>query len=276
MKMSDMTSIGRALDPEYPTNRAIAILTILVMLAGTLVQLLSGEAWGQSILWGVQAGITVFLAWALCRELDPDHPIVAFVATALALVALYVWGLPQLGAVFWLIILTRVVNRTVGPPAGVLDILGLLGLAGWLSLQAGWGYGAITALALLLDGLLPDRARRQLIFALLVVPVTVVVAIVGDAPVWPSAVSLTGGLIALGLSLLFVPVILASRSLESVCDQTEEPVKPVRVQAAQALALLAGVGASFVDGVGGMAALSPLWAATLGAAIGWLYNTVMG
>lgn len=274
MKMSDITSIGRSLDPDYPTNRAIVIVTILVTVGGALYQRLSAGGWVESLLWGVNAGLSVFLAWVVCRELDPDHPVGAFVAAALALVAVLIWDLPELGVILWLVIVMRVVNRTTGLPAGVLDALGLVGLGGWLSLQAGWGYGAVTALALLLDGLLPDRARRQLVFALLAVLVTVAVAVVGDAPVWPSALSLTGGLIALGLSLLFVPVILASRSLESVCDQTEEPVKPVRVQAAQALALLAGVGAAFLGGVGAMADLSPLWAAILAGSITWLYNTL--
>jgi hypothetical protein len=281
MNVRDLTSIGRPIDPSYPTNRAIALVTLAVLLVGALWQRISGEAWLASALWGAQAGLTIFLAWALCRELDPDHPMAAFVAVALALPAVTFWGLPQLGVIFWLLILVRVVDRTAGPPAGVLDVLGLVGLTAWLSLQGDadithlWGYGVLTALALLLDSQLPDRARRQLIFALLTVIVTVVTAILGDVPAGPGALSLTGGLIALALSLLFLPMLLSARSVESVGDQTGEPLTPIRVQAAQALALLAGVGCAFLRGPTAIAALAPLWAAVLGAAITWLYNALM-
>ena len=276
MKMTDLTSIGRTIDPEYPTNRAIAVLSIAVMVGGALWQLLSGVRVGEAVVWGVEAGLTIFLAWALCRELDPDHPMAAFVAVALAVPALYVWGLPQLSVIFWLVVLVRVVNRSVGLPASVLDALGLVGLGGWQSLQGHWGYGVITALALFLDSQLPERARRQLVFALLAVIVTVAVAILGNGPTFEGAPSLAGGLMALVLSLVFVPVILQAREVESVGDHTGEPLRPVRVQAAQALALSAGVGVGLLGGVSGVVGLSPLWAATLGAAIGWVYRLVVG
>jgi uncharacterized membrane protein YjjP (DUF1212 family) len=274
MKLTDVTSIGRPIDPEYPTNRAIAIITILVIVAGAVFQCLSGGGWGESILWGVQAGLAVFLAWALGRELDPDHPLAAFVAAGLAFLALYPWDLPQLGVIFWLLILVRVVNRTAGLPAGVLDALGLLGLAVWLSLQGNWGYGVITALAFLLDSQLPKRAQRQLVFALLAAITTAIAAILGDALGGRGAPSLTGGLIAVALSLLFLPVLLAARSVESVGDQTGAPLSPIRVRTAQALALLVGIETAFLGGTAALTGLAPLWAATLGASVTWLYTTL--
>ncbi len=274
MNRQAITTIGRPIDPSYPTNCAIAILALVVILVGALWQRLSGAAWLAGALWGARAGLAVFLTWALCRELDPDHPLAAFVAAALALLSLYLWDLPQLGLALWILIIVRLVSRTVGLPAGLLDALGLLGLAGWLSLRTHWGYGVITAIAFLLDSQLPDRARRHLIFALLAAIVTVVTALLGAAPAGPGALSLLGGLIALALSLLFLPVLLAARSLQSVGDQTGEPLIPVRVQAAQVLALLAGVQAAFLGGPASLTALSPLWAAALGATISWLHTTL--
>ena len=273
MNPYDLTSIGRPIDPEYPTNRAIALITLMVAVGGAVWRGVSGRAWLASVLWGVQAGLAVFLAWALCRELDPDHPAAAFPAAGLALLAVFLWDLPQLGVIFWMLILARVVNRSTGLPAGVLDSLGLLGLAGWLSLQGDWGYGFVTALAFLLDALLPDRLRRQLAFALLAVIVTAAAAALGNG--FPGdAPSLTGGLIALALSLVFFPVIHEARTCESVGDETGERLSPVRVQAAQALVLVSGVAAALAGGPTALAALSPLWAATLGAATTWLFSTL--
>jgi hypothetical protein len=273
MNPHNLTSIGRPIDPEYPTNRAIALMTLIVAVGGAVWQGVFGRAWLASALWGVRAGLAVFLAWALCRELDPDHPTAAFPAAGLALLAVFLWDLPQLGVIFWMLILVRVVNRSTGLPAGVLDSLGLLGLAGWLSLQGNWSYGVVTALAFLLDGLLPSRLRRQLLFALLAVIATPVAAILGD-PSPGDAPSLTGGLMALTLSLVFLPVILDARTCESVGDETGDRLRPVRVQVAQALALVSGVGVALLGGPSALAELSPLWAAVLGASATWLFNVV--
>ena len=80
MNRTDISSIGRAVDLTYATNRAIAVITLLVAIGGLLWQRLSGAPWLASTTWGSQAGLTVFLTWALCRELDPDHPTAAFAA----------------------------------------------------------------------------------------------------------------------------------------------------------------------------------------------------
>ena len=276
MKLTDVTSVGRTIDPHYPTNRAIAILTLLITVAAALWQRLSaGQPWLASATWGLQAGLTIFLTWALCRELDPDHPLGAFLAAALALPTLYLWGLPQLNVAVWLIIVTRVVNRTVGLPAGLLDALGLLAFSTWLSWQGNWGFGAVTALAFLLDALLPHPARRHLLFALLTAVATVVAAFLGTAPAPSGALSPTGGLVALALSLPFLPVIIASRSIESLGDHTDQPLTPTRVQTAQALALLIGIETALLGGPSAILQLTPLWAATLGATLTWLTKNLL-
>ena len=273
MRRTDVTSIGRAVDLTYPTNRAVAVVMFLVTIGGLIWRRLSGFPWLASARWGAQAGLTVFLAWALCRELDPDHPASAFAAAGLSLMGVLVWALPRLAVILWLLILLRVVNRTTGLPAGVADSLGLVGLAGWLSLQGNWGYAVLTAIALFLDSRLPDPAWRQLPFALLSA-VVAVIAFASGSESAAEAPSLTGGLVALGLSLVFLPIILASGSVESVGDETGQRLAPARVRAAQILALLAGAEVAFMEGPGALATLGPLWASVLGASFTWLYNTL--
>lgn len=275
MNLRDITSVGRSVDLRLPSNRAAVAATIAVTAAGALWQLLSGEPWFASAAWGAQAGIAVFLAWALCRELDPDHPLAAFAAIEFGALGLFLWGLPRLDVALWLVVLMRVVNRTTGLSAGVLDSLGLLGLGGWLTMKGNFGTGVITALAFVLDSLLPDPARRRLAFAALALIVTVVVGILGDIAPGQIGLSPSGALIGLALSLAFMPVILASGSLESVGDQTGRRLIPIRVQAAQVLGLLAGTETAFLRGPAAITALSPLWAATVGAAVIWLVAVLM-
>ncbi len=274
MNTSVITTIGRPIDLNYPTNRAVAILSSLVLVGATLLQRVSGLPWIQSALWGAQAALSVFLAWALCRELDPDHAMSAFVAFALALGGLCLWGLPSLAVLFWIILIVRVVNRTVGLPAGILDSLAVLALGLWLSVQGNWGYGLITALAFLLDAQLPIRAPRQVVFAILGVLGTVITAILEGAVPSDGAPSLWGGLIALGASALFLPVMVESRRISTQGDRTGEPLEPIRVQAAQALALLVGMETAVLGGVGAVGSLMPLWAAVLGASLTWLYRAL--
>lgn len=274
MKRSTLTTVGRPIDLSYPTNRAIAIASLLVMLGATIFQWAAGTDWIRSILWGAQAALSLFLAWALCRELDPDHDLAAFVAAGLCLVGLLLWGLPWFAVIFWLILVLRVVSRTMGAPAGLLDALGVLGLGIWLSLQGNWGYGVITTVALFLDSQLPRPALRQLGFAACGLIGTAAVALVGADPPWGPISSPLAALIAVGISVMFLPVIAEARTISSRGDASGEPLVPARVRSAQFIALLVGVHSAFLRGLPTLGALMPLWAAFLGAAVYWLWRAL--
>jgi len=274
MNRSTLTTVGRPIDLSYPTNRAIALLALLVVVGGALLQRLSGTPWLRTVLWGAQAGLSVFLAWVLCRELDPDHDLSAFVAADLAVGGLLLWELPHLTVLPWLILIMRIINRTMGLPAGILDSLAVLGLGIWLSLQGNWAYGIVTAVAFLLDSQLPIRAPHQLVFAILGVVGTTTAAVLGGDQSRDGGLSLWSALIALAVSIFFVPVVLESRGLTSVGDQTGKPLEPVQVQAAQILALFVGLETAFLGGFAALGSLMPLWAAVLGASLYWLYRTL--
>ena len=74
-------------------------------------------------------------------------------------------------------------------------------------------------------------------------------------------------LAVLGMSALFVPVIIASRELTTVSDETSEPLNPRRVQAAQGIALLTGMLMAWWNGYPASVSLMPLWAAMVGASL---------
>lgn len=274
MDLSILTTVGRPIDLSYTTNRAIAVVSLVVMIGSALLQRLLGASWIQSALWGAQAGLSVFLGWALCRELDPDHALAAFVAAGLTLGGLLLWGLPHFTVLLWLILILRVINRTMGLPAGILDSMAILGLGIWLSLQGNWAYGVVTVVAFLLDSQLLIRAPRQLVFAILgAVGTTTATILAGELP-WDGGLSVLSALIALGASAGFVPVIVESQDITSVGDQTGKPLEPIRVQAAQVLALFVGLETAFLGGSPALGSLMPLWAAVLGASLYWLYRTL--
>lgn len=271
MKMTDITALGRSIDPRYPTVRAIMLLAAAVAGAGGLLHLVSGASLPESVTWAINAGMILFLTWALGRELDPDHDLSAFVGAGLAIIGLWRFDPPSLLAILWLLLVLRLVNRTVGLPARLLDSLGTLGLGAWLSWQGGWLYGLITAAAFLLDGLLLPSLRYHLIAAALMLAATVILTILSGAAFLGSGPASAGDLVpALALAAvagLFLVVIVTSREPRAVGDATGRPLNPRRVRAAQILALLTGLLAAWWNGASGVEALLPLWAAMLGASL---------
>ena len=267
MRLSDFTAVGRRLDPRYPTNLAIMTLTLVVTIAGTALLLLSGVALLESAQWGVGAGFAVFFAWALGRELDPDHDLSAFVGVGLMLVGLLLFGLPSLLTLFWLLVALRVLGRPVGLPARPLDSLAILSLGGWLTWQGYWIAGLMTAVVCLLDGLLPRPLRRHLPLSGLALFATVVLCIfLGDIAMdgSPTAPTVIASVVMTGL---FLVVIATSGKVQAVGDATGKPLNPRRVQAAQAFALVTALLMAWWKGPSGVVVLTPLWAAMLGVAL---------
>jgi hypothetical protein len=268
MKLTDITALGRVpIDPSYPTNLAIAALTLVVAIAGAILRLLSGAALLECVQWGIGAGLVLFLTWALGRELDPDHDLSAFVGTGLVVIALLIFESPSLLVIFWLLLILRIVNRTVGLPAKPLDSLGVLGLGAWMAWQGYWMVGLATAVGFLLDGLLSPPLRHHLLVSGLAFVATLVLSIFhGDIAMESGATSAVV-IAAVVMAGLFLVVIATSGESQAVGDATGKPLNPRRVQAAQVLALLTALLFAWWAGASGMVALLPLWAAMAGVGL---------
>jgi len=252
--MQQFTSLGRALDFHYPTNRAIILLVLTVVGAAMLAGVPGGTAF--------QAGLAVFFAWALARELDPDHELAALLAAGLSLVALSWAGVPTGGGLFWLLLVVRLLNRTTGLRATRADSLLVAGLG--LSRLDNWGYGILTLAAFLADSRLSPPHPRQAAFAGLSALAMVLLAL-GPGYTLPTASSQEAGMFALGLGLLLGPVFLEARKLRSVTDYTDETLDSRRVRAGQGLAVLAGLQVALWQGLPGLLSMLPLWTAVVGA-----------
>jgi hypothetical protein len=264
MKMTDITALGRIVDPRYPTNLAITTIAMIAAVVGAVWRLSAGDAFLASAMWGIGAAFGLFLTWALARELDPDHDLSAFVGVGLALIALLLFEMPSLLLALWLLLMLRLVNRSVGLPARPLDTLAVLGLGLFLTWQGQWLAGLMTAAVFLLDGLLAPPLRYHLLVSGLAFVATGVLAVVQGSinmgPGFTASVSVASAM----MSGLFLASIVASRPVRAVGDATGEPLSTRRVQTARALALLTALLFAWWDGQSGMVALSPLWAAMTG------------
>jgi len=263
------TSIGRPIDPAWPTNRAIVILSALVVFGTAVIELLAGRSQtdlARALIDGALAGLAVFLAWALARELDPDRDFAAFAAAVVALVAVLWLGPPRFGALFLVLLALRIVNRTVGPAARPLDTVAILGLTAWVAWTGGWIASFAVTLAFLLDATLVPAHRLHLAATGAALALTGVAASRAGFPPSRSPATATT-VIALLLLLPYLRVIRASSGPGARTDVGGLPLDPRRVRAGQALGLLVAVLAVAVEGEPGLVGFSPLWSALVGCGL---------
>ena len=242
-RLYQYTSIGRSLDPAWPSNRAVLVLLPLVAVLGAALAWIEGLAPLALLPRGIGLALIVFLAWALGRELDPDDPSAAFISLALGLLV----GLahPDAGLLTALTTLglIRMVNRSTGLAPKVSDSVVLLLLSIWVIYRTGSPYfGAVAALAFVLDGSLRNPLRHQWLYALLCLGATVVYMV--DHDVDPRAVAAPGSLfewLSVLALLMFAIYLLLTRSVRARADVGGQPLDLARVRGGMAVGLLAAL-----------------------------------
>lgn len=261
MRLNDLTSLGRALDPRYPTNAAI----LLLMAAAFVLKLTIAAPAADSVRLSLATAIAVFFSWAIARELDPDPELAAFAAVALVvpLLLLQSTHTPPGASLFWLLLAMRVANRTTGRPATLVDSVLLLALAYF---ARDWAAQALTALAFACDAVLSSPHRRHGAFAGLAA-VLCVSSVLSQAP----DLAVPRGTAAFAL-LPFAAVVGGTRRLSTRADCGDEVLNPTRVRAGQALALLAVAASVFQFGSDSVLRMAPLWAALWGTSLCRLFG----
>lgn len=263
-----ISTIGRSIDFQVPTNRAIAFVSLGVFLAGGAIGLVRGATWPAGLLDGLTWAGSVFLAWALTREADPDRWCSAFFAAAGGLAGVILLGPPSFLFLFWFVLGLRAINRTTGAAPGVLDLGALCGISLWLGYTFRWLIPLLAVPTVLFADI--RRFPKWLRIALpLALPTAAVILgftrgwrFVFANPSWGEIGILTA------VSAALVPVIASYRSVRSVGDRTGAPLTPHRVQSALGWAAVATLILT-LSGTASLQELAPLWAALAGTSIGW-------
>lgn len=232
MNFRRFSGIGRPLDFSWPTNVAIFLVTIAVGVLTAASGIWNGLPASEMAWSAVRTAGGVFLAWAICREIDPDHQYPAFVSAAVFLLWAVLREAPPLLPAFWVIMGARMLNRTTGVRPTRLDKVGFIALGAWLAFDLG-------------RSLVDMSAADQPLLAL--------------------------G-IAMALAVAFLPVWLATQHVKSVADDTGTLLSPNAVRRAQGYVLGLGLVLAGMMGLDGLALYSTAWAAVIGAStgvIGW-------
>lgn len=265
MTLRDISHIGRPLDPAWPTNRAIGIIAIIVWVIAGLLGMWKGLGIVDANWNALLTSGSVFLAWAIGRELDPDRQPPAFLASGIMLMAITFTSAPPLLPALWILMLLRVVNRTTGLKATLFDMVGcaVLGIA--LVLLQHPVFGLLTALILFLDDRLDGTYGAGSLMAIALVVATSVMQLTLDIP--ESSPSALAALAAVMSAVVFIPVYRRCATMEAPGDDTGDVLLPHRVRAAQAIGLLAGILVAVVLGYAGLFSMAAFWSAVLAAGV---------
>jgi len=235
------TSIARTLDPSYPTNKAVLVL---IPLAGVLGAAVSWFRFGNPMLALQQAlllALVLFLSWALARELDPDDDAAAFISMACGVLAALALGNPGVLIALVTIGLVRIVNRSTGLVARKTDSVALMILSIIVIYATGSPlYGAVAALAFVLDGSLKEPLRHQWVFGLICLGATVVYMVDHDVPLGQVRVPDTLlEWLSLAFLLIFALNILLTRKVHAKGDVGHRRLDVKRVRGGMTVGLLA-------------------------------------
>ena len=230
MKTSKFTGLARAIDPNYFTNKIILILSVL----GSLIYLMIKS---EPFLNSLYFGVSIFLCWAMNREIDPDRNLSAFLALIpLTLVVFSSPFISLLSVMFWLLLNLRILNRTTGLKIMLSDYLAVLAIGFFLSLKYNAPLFITATFALLLFAALYKKektARPALGLSFL----AVIFFLSGNFSL-PKFLWGPYTYFFLLLSVIFLIIIDRDPAPESLNDLGEKKISPIDLKAAQSFYLI--------------------------------------
>jgi hypothetical protein len=237
------TSIGRPLDPAYPSNRAVLIILPLAAILGAILSWNAGDGAVEILREGLSFLLIVFGTWALARELFPDDGPAAFISMGLGLVAALAFDAPGILILFTTLGLVRIVNRSTGLAARKTDsiIVMLLVFAVIYSTESPY-FGAVAALAFILDGMLKEPLRHQWVFGLICFGGMIVYMVDHDVGLdYFSAPDSLAEWLSVAVMIVLALDMLLLKEVRSHSDTGAKPLDLGRVKGGMAIVLAAAL-----------------------------------
>jgi hypothetical protein len=261
-RLSDITHIGRTIDPRLASNR---VALLLPAVAGLLLFALDTGDLRRA----VAGALSTFAAWAIARDLDPDRPRVATIAAVLAAVAALAIGTPAPAPLFITMVIARIIVRTTGLPPKTTDLAVVSAAAVFVAdTPWGWAAGILLAFAIVRDAALPGEPPPAAAIwgAVTAIGVTLRVSMSDELGLWvapePAALAvLAAGVVGAAIVIRPVPVL-------SLGDYTRTPLEPRRLREGALFGILTASVAALVAGQSGIVAMAPLLLAFPAVAVG--------
>lgn len=278
MQISKFTALARPLDISYRSNFSIIILSIIILLAGFFY------TWGfldngfsDSIWWAFQAALSVFLAWALGREIDPDVKPTAFLAIPFSLILFYFTGSYQWWVLIAMILILRVCNHITGISVTWADVILCLGLCAYLCWEGHYLVGFAFAASFLADNQLPPANKLSKWFALVALVLGIISLVIEPVQLQHHAYLFTGWWIAamVVVSMIYLLAIREYKRPHSTEDYRVQALNGNRVQTAQVIVLVFSLVIYLSQNFDQSLAIGPIWAVILSVALMRIYFLFM-
>lgn len=222
-----MFTLGRKVSLTYRTNQIILSVSLI---SGVIWYIVTTDIAQSTVLAG-----SLFLSWASVREIDCRREYAAFVAVGLyILLQLFFPFHISLGLIFLMILLMRAINQITGKPLTVIDLLSVIGLAGYLTFTTDRSvYLMLVILMLLVNHLLNRNGLRNVYLVLIVTAMTVAISLLTPVDLTINRLSIEPLTLFYYVSLLvYFIYVLIDKDKESVTD-LGEPASFTRLLYAQ-------------------------------------------
>ncbi|WPP52653.1 hypothetical protein [Catalinimonas niigatensis] len=277
MQSSQFSALARPLDISYRTNLSIMLMSFFVMLIAFFYQWwhLDNALW-ESLWWAAQAGLSVFLAWALGREIDPDVNSTAFLAAFLSLAGFYYTGSYQWGLLIAFLMILRISSHICGQQIKLTDALFCLALCAYLCWQGQALIGFAFTAAFLADSRLAPVHVRSQWYALAALIITILAFIFFPVSITDTYFQFSGIWIpGIGVVvLIFLQVIREYKNPGSTEDYKTQPLNGHRIQAAQLIVLLTALSIYLLQNYRTTLEIAPVWAVILSAELLRVYRWI--
>ena len=114
MGNQNIISLGRSLDPGYWTNRIVIAASVVAGAVAGAYGGVTGVGGKDIAVMAFGAVFSVFLPWALARELDPDNEKAALVAIPFGGASYALWGTHVIIGGLALLLCIRITNKSTG------------------------------------------------------------------------------------------------------------------------------------------------------------------
>lgn len=277
MQISQFSALARPLDISYRTNLGIMLMSLFTLVAAFFYQWgYLDNVPGESLWWAVQAGLSVFIAWALGREIDPDVNSTAFLATPFSLAGFYYTGTYQWLMLLAFLMLLRITSRICGQTLKLTDVLLNLGLVAYLCWQGQVLIGFAFTAAFLVDSRLAPANTHSQWYALLALLITILAFVFFPVGIADEHFQFSGIWIpGIGMVVfIFLRVIRDYQYPHSTEDDQKQALNGRRIQAAQLIVLVSVLMIYLLQNFRTSLEIAPVWAVILSADLLRVYRWI--
>ena len=259
------TSIGRPLDIQYATNKAILCILAVSLIVSLFYFRLQNLPIIQGIISSFLFTAGVFFCWAIGREIDPEHDISAFVGL-IFLLPLYLWiDQVNLFVLFWLLISFRIINRSTGYPVGIIDLMIYLIIIIVLVLTFHQIIALLSAMIFFIEAVASKRRIPLFLLSMVCLLFFITSFIFGDS-IQILSFSLPAQSIFMVIigTVLMIGLIIDSKNSTCLSDNRETEISSRRIQLTQTSALIIALVFIGTKGNAGLYELYILWSIFFG------------